>query len=77
MDLSASERFRAPEDFSDIEGGLEVIQHQNAGMAPGFRQPVSVSVPAEPPLGCGPFRFHQQSYFMGSGHELSPDGFFS
>jgi hypothetical protein len=76
MNLSASECFRAPEDFSDIEGGLEVIQNQDTGMAPGPGQFVPVPVPAEPPLGRSPFRLHHQSYFMGSGHELSPDASF-
>jgi hypothetical protein len=77
VDLSASKRFRAPENFADIESGLEMIQHQDTGVTSGFCQPVSVSVPAEPSLGRGPFRFHHQSYFMRSGHELFSDGFFS
>jgi hypothetical protein len=77
VDFPASERFRAPEYFSDIEGGFEVIQNQDTGMTPGAGQFVPVPVPAEPPLGRGPFRLHHQSYFMGSGHELFPGGFFS
>ena len=35
VDFPASERFRAPEYFSDIEGGFEVIQNQDTGMTPG------------------------------------------